>query len=509
MPRYWAEIRNLGQYGIVKDGDSLTVPLNTWDEATNAWFSTKGVGVLVGDRDLAMSPNTHLTFRLGFSVIYGPGYFFGSSQRMYLLNGFGNLVDVTRSVGGNYGGGDWRFDVSTNGNAGGIIAANGVDVPQYWNGVTMENIPAWPGGAPSIITPYKNFLVTATANKVHWSHSIPSGSSLPTSWSVSTPSEDGGEQYLQTYDIREMADLGDSKMIYGADGVWEMKYIGYPFVFSFNRIFPSLRILYKRCVCRFVDGIEKHFVLSGNNCYVHDGRQITPILTEELRRYFFEQVFSAVQGTFAYVVPRHMENEIWVMMKSNGTYPTTALIWNWATKNWTLRSAPVNTQYIDGWYYDARPDSIHFLTTNDTFTQRGFVNVNARKYAAPDVKTLTLVLEKCGLSPVKTQSGQVINDPSRQKTLHSLRLWTQDIGAGNTITVQLGASMGSPQNIVYTYSNTFTPYSGQQHETLTNINLEGRWFGIKITVTPNAAVSTINQGLLLGYDMELTEGGLF
>lgn len=510
MSLYRVSVRDLGRVGLLKDADPFTRPLNAWTDISNARFTPQGVGFVPPERPLLFTTaaSNIATFRIGYSLTYGPGYIFGSTDKIWVRDSFGGLVDITRATGGAYGGANWRFEEATNGTYGGIIAANGVDTPQYYTGTQMANLPSWVAGEVSeLLRPFKNFLVSFASNKVHWSDSIPSTSSLPNSWSVTDPAKDGGEQYLQTYRINDALALGDSMFIYTNRGAWEMRYIGAPFMFSFTKVFPELRILFDRCVARFwMQGVEHHFVLSGNDAFVHDGRQVRNVLPPELRKHLFENYLKANQSSVPFVVPRHSYKEMWCFIQNTSSginLPNAVLMWNWETNLWKIRTAPADTYYYDGLYYEGRPDSIVLLTVNQAVTTRGFRDIAPLNDLTSNVHRPTLMVERKGLSPSK----EGVPTPNVVKSLHSIRLWTQDIDSGHTITVQAGATMDSPETANYTVTKTFTPYTGQKHEDIPLDDLEGRWFAIKITVTPTTVLAPQNAGLIVGYDLEFTSLG--
>ena len=66
--------------------------------------------------------------------------------------------------------------------------------------------------------------------------------------------------------------LGDVNIVYKEDSIWSMAFEGGQSIFGFRQLFDDVGILGRHCAKSFNN---KHFVVSEDDVYVHDGVEKT------------------------------------------------------------------------------------------------------------------------------------------------------------------------------------------------------------------------------------------
>jgi hypothetical protein len=176
---------------------------------------------------------------------------------------------------------------------------------------------------------------------VRWSNPAQLGE-VPDSWNPESPGDQAGIYNLADTPGRVIdgLTLGDYFMVYKADAVWMMQFIGGAFVMKFRKLFgDDAGILSKNCVVEF-NG--RHFVLSTNGCYIHNGASKEEVMDNWVKDEFFDNVAPEYINDTK-VIADHNNSEIWIYYVSKEAaasatpYADKALIWHWLEGEWTKK----------------------------------------------------------------------------------------------------------------------------------------------------------------------------
>lgn len=206
------------------------------------------------------------------------------------------------------------------------------------------------------IRSFKNYLLCMGVwengvefpQRVRWSDAAYVGE-LPSNWYENSDTSDGGFNDL-TDSLSHIIDgkpLRDSFVIYTNRDTFIMDYVGGTMVFNFRKIFSDSGILAPNCAVEF-EG--KHFVVSEDDIFVHNGSTRQSIATGRVKDYLMGQISSNnFDATRVYAYPS--KKEIWVAFVSNGntsggeasekTYACDkAAVWSWQYDTWSFADLP-------------------------------------------------------------------------------------------------------------------------------------------------------------------------
>ena len=255
------------------------------------------------------------------------------------------------------------------------ILNNGVDTPQMMgtaNDAKMAALSNWDRTKIcAVMRPFKRFLValdtTESATRypfrVRWSHPA-EGGTVPISWSASDATKDSGYVDLSQSSgfVIDCLPLGDINVVYKEDSIWSMAFEGGQSIFGFRQLFSDAGILGRHCVKDFDN---KHFVVSIDDVFVHDGQTKQSIVDSQIRDELFNSIHPDYK-TRAFVVADREKNEMWVCFTSNtndtDAFADTAFVWNWRNNSWSKRDLP-NVSYV-GW------GIVEYVSTTD-WTESG------------------------------------------------------------------------------------------------------------------------------------------
>lgn len=344
MPEVQIDINDVGSIGVVRDAPAHQLPPEAWTTAENVRYSDKSVARLAGETQVFGTPGVAPYFAQFISSPSQPWWLYAGLQKIYVYNGsvHTNITRQTASVDVNYsatGAADWNGTL-----LGGVpILNNGVDVPQFWSAYDitqkMQNLTNWPATLRTkIIRAFGPYLLAcgltdAGVSKPHdvrWSKPADPGS-IPGSWDITDPSTNSGQVSLPDVDSGFIADampLQGRFYVYKENGVWRFRNVGGRFIFDEDSIFENIGILCARCVAVTGDG-QRHFFVSNDNAYVHDGNKATPMWDERIRRYVFNQIdVSAYRNSFVFV--NSVRDEAWFCYPSQGNaVPNRGVITNY------------------------------------------------------------------------------------------------------------------------------------------------------------------------------------
>jgi len=352
-----SEVTTINANGIVKDIPTTEVPNEKWTDGNNIQFDNDITQKVLGHQQVFGGTTGSPYWILPFATPTANYWIYPSLTKIYRVTG-STHTDITRLTGGDYSAtaaGGWNGGI-----LGGVaILNNGVDVPQML-GTSDSNCSAltnWTAGMTAqCIRPFKQFLValdtTESSNRkpfrVRWSHPADAGS-VPSSWDDTDATKDTGYVDLSQTNgwVIDCLPLKDTNIVYKEDSVWGMSHEGGQSIFKFHEIFNDTGILGRRCVKAFDD---KHFVVTTDDVYVHNGVQKESVIDKQMRDDLFNSIHSSYsQRTF--VSPNYEQQEMWICFVSGSNttdaFADKAFIWNWRNNTWSIRDLP-NVSHI-GW----------------------------------------------------------------------------------------------------------------------------------------------------------------
>ncbi|WXH65943.1 virion structural protein [Salmonella phage SeKF_80] len=242
--------------------------------------------------------------------------------------------------------------------------ANFSDLPNwgYPNGkvVDGEYVPDGPyrGWKANRIRAFKNYLLCMGIwedgieypQRVRWSSSAMVGE-LPANWFQNLDTLDGGFNDL-TDSLSHIIDgrpLRDSFVVYTNRDTFIMDYVGGTMVFNFRKIFSDSGMLAPNCCVEF-EG--KHFVISEDDIFVHNGSTRQSVATGRVKDYLMGQISqNNYDATRVYAYPA--KKEIWIAYVSNGNTGESvgpnsekvyacdkAAVWSWQYDTWSFTDLP-------------------------------------------------------------------------------------------------------------------------------------------------------------------------
>lgn len=509
-------VAQVGQYGVNKDLSQSELPINVWTDASNVRFLDGSVCQVLGYRELyptaAVTP--YHVFPLNVQGV--KTWLYAGATKIYTVTNGPVHTNITRQTSST----DVDYTATRNSWTscllGGIpVLNNGVDVPQQWllTG-KMTALAAWPAGyLCAVMRTYKNSLIALNITKpggscpfmVKWSHPADPGT-VPATWDIADATKDAGEADLSDgYDkIVDGLVLRDSFMIYKESSIWRMDYIGGAFVYRFSKVLGASGALTKNCIAE-LDG--QHFVLSSNDCLIHDGQNATSVLDKQTRRELFRQI-DQDNSSRCFVFVNRLYNEVFVCYPTAGSQTCNrAMVWNMVDKTISFREMPNLTHASSGAVDDtnnATWDMDSAIWDADATVWDGNYSSLTRSLSvmASDTKKLYLLdsgptFDGVTVSCFVERVGLSFGAPDKIKTVTRIRPRIYG-AAGGTVLVSVGSS-GDPFGVV-----TYQPAVPFVIGTTVNVDVfcTGRYIAIKF------ASGTAPAWRLDSYDVELaTRGG--
>jgi len=513
-----SSVSNTLDGGISAADTSITV-----DDATG--FETNGT-ITIDSEEIPYTGISTNTFtgcvRGGGAAIHLDGVIVTRTKKWY---------DITRGPGA---GGAYATTATENWAAtiigGVLIMTNGVDEPQYWELISgvpatiqkMQNLNNFTASTEcKSMRAFRSFLVAlniTTSNinyprVVKWSTEA-AIQTTPTSWDASSATVDAGEYELADSKgaILDGLPLRDTFMIYKEDSIYNMSYVGTPFIFQFNQLSPSVGALAKNCVAEFEGG---HFILGNGDVYINDGQRIQSILPHKIRDYIFGEIDGA-NFKKSFVVADYGNTEMWACFPT----PTSAtnqcnkaVVWNWTNKAFTIRDIP---DLADAGY-GTIPDPNSFTTwaaaiptwssALGTWTETWSQSENVLVMASPtdtklyrnasgnreDDTDMTSFIERTGM----TMNAQQQNDQSVVKRIKAVWPKMEVTGSGNTVNVYVGTQNSTEEAVSWSSAIAFNPDT----QSKVSVRKSGKLYGIKFESTGDF------DWRLDGYEFELDDAG--
>ena len=505
-------MENVGEVGIWKDIPPWQLPQNAWSDGNNvrAWHGSieKIPGYAEVMATCPVAPY-YITYLEAGSSKY---FIVGGLAKIYVHDG-SSWTNITRQTSGS--------DVDYSATAaegwsstilgGVLIMVNPNDDPQFWaltsglpsTSTKMADLTNWPASTECrVMKSFKSFLISLNVTKssvnypvlVKWSTEAAT-QTVPSSWDESVSTNDAGEYPLNdsaSEVIRDGLQLGDTFQIYLSGSVYQMSYVGTPFIFSFRKVAP-IGVMAKNCVAEFPGG---HFILGVDDLYINDGQRVTPILPTELK----DWMFNVIDGEYAdrsFVVTDYGRNEIlscFVSADSANNQIDKAVVFNYTTKTFTIRDLPELSHITPGVVDDPTSFSTWAAATGSWDSADGRWAMSFDKFedvlvfASPvatkiyrdgsgnkeDTANMTAFIERTGMS--LTAEGS----PDQSTVKHIKAIWPKmEILNADTVNVYVGTQMSTEEAVSWEGPFTFNP------DTMSKVSCRatGKLYGVKIEST--------------------------
>lgn len=525
-------LHDVGRIGMINDLPAHELPPEAWSDSLNVRFEDNKIVRANGHSAVYDPPTVNPYFALFCPGLDANLWLYGSTAKVYAVDTAGTHTDMTRTMGGDY---SMNADLLWNGGIlGGIpVINNGIDVPQYWatieTATKLANLPNWPANTTArILRPFKNFLValdvtlsgTRSPHKVKWSHSADPGT-IPDSWNEADATKDAGEVELTDVArgfIIDGRELGDLFIIYKQSSIWTMQFIGGQFIFRFAQAIGGRGAYAKHCITDVgSEGPPRHFVFTGDDIVLFDGRQAESILDNRMRAWLLENI-GTTRLNRAFCTTNYPKRECWFCFPTEGSdWPNRALIWNWVRNTITVREIVESSFIAIG---DVTEDSSVSLTwdtdtemwdEDTTLWTSTTSNPNELRLlqCAPVLDKLYIAdqgadfngtsmssfVERTGLAIAgQDRNGQPKVDYTMRKFVN--RIWPRI--SGGPVSINIGMQDNIEDNIEWYGAQTFDPAT----EEYLDCELNGRLIAVRIDGIGN------NAWECKGYDLEVEGAGV-
>lgn len=482
-------INNIGTVGINLDLPPDTLPPEVWTAGKNVRFRDGKVQKFPGDKLVFDPPSVAPYWAMPVQTKDDIFWLYMGLAKANNFKG-GTHTDITRVSGDYTGAIDNYWD---GGVLGGIpVINNGVDIPQIWSPVTaaqklidLANFPA--STTAKILKPFRNYLIamqivesgTEKPHMVWWSHSADPGT-IPNSWDHADATKDAGRFELTDVNagiIQDGEQLGEVFIIYKDNATHGLQFTGGQFIFRRFDVFTTTGILAQRCVVALpvVQGRPTmHFVATGDDIIVHDGRSAQSVLDKRMRK-FLNGSLDPENYTRSYMVLNPRDNEVWFNFPEKGaTHPTTAIVWNYVDGGLGTRelkeaayiaSGAVSETITETWTSDSgtwdsdsepwgrrqfNPQELDLLQCDPTNTK--FLHLNQTNQFNGVNMNSSVERSGIALAGVDRQGNPVV-DLASTKLLK--RIWLR--AEGDPFTVSIGAQNEIDGPITWAPGKIFTP----------------------------------------------------
>ena len=323
-------IRNLGRSGVITDIDPYNLPLDSF---------TIGVNVRFADGNIERSPIPREVYEWSADLTNQPVFLYPikkDAQTIDRIVAVFDNFDIREFSNGaiddakkyDTGATDIVLNKVTATTLANINYFNRPDrVPLFRSDAGVySDLTNWPDDTKCLsLRSYGDFLIalnikigtTEYSERVMWSD-IALANQVPGSWSATDTSTSAGFNDLAPLrsPIVDGGTLGTNFMIYSADQVWQMEFVGGSFIFNFRKIFDDCGVISQDCV---VEVGGKHYVFDRNDIYVHDGISRQSICDGRVRDFIFTNI-NLAKGPECFVI--HMQNleEIYFCYASSDNY---------------------------------------------------------------------------------------------------------------------------------------------------------------------------------------------
>lgn len=488
-------IKNVGQFGVIKDLEAQEIPGNAWSDGANVRFRNNAMERMKGEQKVFASPSV---------VPYWLQPYYANSKRYWIHAGLTKVfadegttrTEITPTTAPT-GGVDDRW---TGGVLNGVLVANnGKDAPMYWGGTgVLTALPGWNASwRAASVRPFKNVLcaldVTKTAKRyahmVKWSVPAVPGA-VPDSWDETDKTKLAGELELAEEPslLVDQLPMGDVNVIYKENSMYAMRATGGMDVFSFQRLPGSVGALARGCMVNTPIG---HIVLTHGDVIVHNGQGPKSIINGSLRRWLFQTIDSTNRKR-AFLVSNPPAKEVWICFPDLGSEVCTqAAVWNWEDSTWSIRNLRNVTYGATGQFdgtvsksWDAQNyawQDASFAWNEDELSaaQERLLLSSTSMISAADV---TGTIDGQAYTSFVEQVGLTFGAPDKVKIARGLR-FRATAAQGTRIQFQIGCRMSPEQEMEWSAPVVYTVGSDAYNRVDTFAS--GRFLGLRIMSLDN------------------------
>lgn len=400
-----------------------------------------------------------------------------------------------------------------------FVCNNGVDDPMFWNGDVSTDLAAltgWTTGTKAdALCQFRDYIFalaptisgTKYPYRILWGNAAEPGS-LPTTYTAASVNDAGDKDLAGRGPLVDGLVLGDALILYFQKGRYAVRWVGGPYVFSFEPLAGEDGILARGCVVNVPGG---HVFLTNGDVRMHSGGESQSIAEGWVRKWLAANMDSTYASR-SFLCLNPQENEVWVCFPSTGqTDCDTVLAWNWVDNTWSKFTQPSLTYGAAGLVpavlsattYNALAASVTYETITTLYSQNEAASNEARLIVATTTPTIGLAntgsldfgtrvswyLEKRGIA--LSEHGERVKSVSR--------LWPHfDATAGFAVTVKITTNMRCDDDPSYSGSATYTQGSSQCANKFTKA---GRYASVRFEGTDDALFA------LRSYQLELTGSG--
>jgi hypothetical protein len=346
MPRQFLEVTPAG---FNSDLAPYTVPPDTWTAARNVRFNGSSGERFGGSSLIYTATEAYIgnpEFAYTTFIAGQPWILYGGDWGVGVTNGT-NHWNVTPA--------GWQPIATpgsvTGGTINNIIVFNHVDnVPFYWDGTTVAGavkpLPGWPAATfCRLLRPFRSHLfagdILSGAGRQQdlllWSDAAPVGS-VPPTWAPTATNQAGSFPLPDGLGaIVEMQPMHDYALAYKQGAAYAIRFVGRPYIYSFNRIAAVVGAVSPNAVCVLRGS---HVTVSAGDIVRLDGAQAQSIIDQRVRKAIFRDYNAEAAGVVCNV-HYPARSEVWFGLPVNGSNVCNlAAIWNYNTDKWTLRDLP-------------------------------------------------------------------------------------------------------------------------------------------------------------------------
>lgn len=340
-------VNNLDKLGVVSDIAPFNTPPNAFTSARNVSFINGGVAKS-GNRTEVLVPAEE---RANATYSKDGAIYYGTKDSIYRNTGVDNIL--MNKGGLPYTPIAHKWNITELSNV--LIFNNGVEAPQMLipQQPTFADLTAWgyENGEQKTWTvtkmvAYKNFLLalgviedgTEYPQRVRWSDlAVPN--QAPPTWDATDTTASAGFNDLSEArgNIIDAVPMGDYLVLYTAQDVFIVSYVGGNNIFAFRKSMSDVSILAEGCAVNINGG---HFLVTTNDVVFHNGSTWQSIITDRIK----EELFSAVRTTdYRQVRVQNYpaKNEVWILYPSaKGMELDRAAIYSTVNQTWTFRELP-------------------------------------------------------------------------------------------------------------------------------------------------------------------------
>lgn len=524
-------IENIGRFGIIKDPQPHTLPLEAWSDGANVRFIEGAAQRMTGHTRIWTPEIDPLWLLPVVNQSEQQFWVYAGTDKVYYVD----QDDVHTDISGDAQPYSANFSLGWNGGVfnGFAVLNNGVKKPQLWNPDSpsdeLVDLPNWPDTYTArVVRPLKEFLIAVDVTKngtrypytVLWSHPAEPGS-VPVTWDISDPTHDAGEKSMLDSGgfVTDLLPLKDDGIIYRRDQTWRLQYVGGTSIFALRRITKFGGAFSRNCARAFTLNGEKHFVVTAGDVIVHDGQTVQSIISTKMRRWLFNQIGASAFQRLQ-VVHNQAKGEMWICFPVSFDQLTRALIWNYDEDKWYIRDLPAvnyieSGQISSGATLNWDSDDAAWTTDQSTWDEQPFPPHTDRLLMASPGSTkalymadesnqwegvnYTAFLERVGIAVVGLdREGQPKIDLGIDKLL--VELWPKlDGPIGAQIDIQVGTQKDMNDPVLW--STAFPYIIGRDHKI--NPLVSGKLLSVRFSMAGDFSCR------LHGYDLVIAPIGNF